>query len=68
MMNWLNRCFLGLKNRVNNFLTKEDGGSEIIAIILVIVVIIALAVIFRDQLTGIVNKLFGRISGEIDSF
>ena len=46
----------------------ESGETNIIAIILIIIVVIALAVIFRNQLMGIVNRLFSRINTSIDDF
>lgn len=45
---------------------EERGDSNIIAIILIIIIVIALAIIFRDQLFGIVDKLFGKINTSID--
>ncbi|MBO4322670.1 MAG: hypothetical protein J5592_11635 [Clostridia bacterium] len=47
---------------------SESGETNIIAIILIIIVVIALAVIFRNQLLGIVARLFNRINGAIDDF
>ena len=47
---------------------SESGETNIIAIILIIIVVIALAVIFRNQLLGIVSRLFNRINGAIDDF
>lgn len=44
------------------------GETNIIAIILIIIVVIAIAVIFRNQLTGVVNRLFSRINSSIDDF
>ena len=46
----------------------ESGETNIIAIILIIIVVIALAVIFRNQLMGIVIRLFSRINSSIDDF
>lgn len=41
---------------------KDDRGIGVVEVILILVVLIGLVVIFRDQLTGIVNTIFGRIA------
>lgn len=46
---------------VRRFLSEEKGETNIIAIILIILVVIVLAAIFKQQLTSIVNSLFGQI-------
>jgi len=47
---------------------SSAGETNIIAIVLIIIVVIALAVIFRNQLIGVVNRLFSRINTSIDDF
>ena len=51
-------AYLKGKHAVKNFLVKEDGASDIVAIILIIVVLIAVAAIFKTQLTAIVTDVF----------
>lgn len=46
---------------------KEDDGIGVVEIILILVVLIALVVIFKDQLTAIVNSIFGGIQSGVDS-
>lgn len=50
----------GLK-RWRQFLREEDGMGTV-EIILIIVVLVGLVVIFKDQITNIVNNLFSKIS------
>lgn len=57
----LQNVFLNTRIRILNFLKDENGETNIIAIILIILVVIALAAIFRKQLTDVVNKLFDQI-------
>ena len=38
--------------------TEEKGASDIVAILLIIVILIAVAAIFRTQLTAAVNGVF----------
>lgn len=47
---------------------KEEDGMGTVEVILIIVVLISLVVIFKSQITAIVNKLFGKITNEINKF
>lgn len=50
---------LGFKN----FL-KDENGAGVVEIILIIVVLIGLVLIFKDQLTTLVNSIFKTITKE----
>lgn len=50
-----------------DFLREEDGMGTV-EIILIIVVLIGLVIVFKNQITTIVNKLFGKITTEVDRF
>lgn len=41
--------------------SKDDRGIGVVELILILVVLIGLVVIFRDQLTSLVNGIFERI-------
>ena len=41
---------------------REEDGIGVVEIILILVVIVGLIVIFKDQLTGIINKAFQGIT------
>ncbi len=41
---------------------SDDRGIGVVEVILILVVLIGLVVIFRDQLTSIINSIFGRIA------
>ena len=47
--------------RFRDFLTEEDGMGTV-EIILIIVVLVGLVLIFREQITEIVNGLFEKIT------
>lgn len=51
------RCFL-----------REEDGMGTVEIILIIVVLIGLVIIFKNQITTIVNNLFKKITNEVDKF
>ncbi len=40
----------------------DEGGMSTVEIILILVVLIALVVIFRDQITALVNNIFASIN------
>lgn len=58
-----------MKNNKNNlknwrqFLQEEDGMGTV-EVILIIVVLVGLVVIFKDQITKIVNDLFDKITSQ----
>lgn len=58
-----NRKLRGLKQ----FFREEDGMGTV-EIILIIVVLIGLVIIFKSQITAIVQKLFGKITNEVNKF
>ena len=56
--------------RLRGFLShfsKDDQGIGVVEVILILVVLIGLVVIFRDQLTTIVNGIFERISEDANA-
>lgn len=49
-----------------NTFAEEDGGPEAIIIgIILIIIVVALAIIFRDQLSSWVNSLMGKANDEL---
>jgi hypothetical protein len=46
---------------------KDDRGIGVVEVILILVVLIGLVVIFRDQLTSLVNGIFGRIAEDANA-
>ena len=48
-------------------LKTEENAVGVVEIILILVVLIALVVIFRDELTALVNSIFGSISDKAES-
>jgi len=56
---------LSIRKRIKEVLSDaagDDRGIGVVEVILILVVLIGLVVIFRDQLTGIINDIFGRIA------
>ena len=48
----------------NLSLLLDDQGVSVVEIILILVVLIALVVIFKTQLTSLVNSIFEKITSE----
>lgn len=46
---------------------KEEEGMGTVEVILIIVVLVALVVIFKKQITDIVNSLFSKITNQTNS-
>ena len=54
-------------NRIKQFFREEDGMGTV-EIILIIVVLIGLVIIFRNEITDIVQNLFDQITERTSSF
>ena len=54
------RIIAGFIERTRAF-ARDDQGIGVVELILILVVLIGLVVIFRDQLTSLVNSIFERI-------
>lgn len=48
-------------------LLQDDSGVGVVEVVLILVVIVALVIIFRDQITGLINRIFGGISSGVDT-
>ena len=46
---------------------KEEDGVGVVEIILILVVLISLVLIFKSQLTSLVNKIFKKIVSQSNS-
>ena len=52
-----------LKNRVRKILTEKKGVG-VVEVILILVVLIGLVIIFKSQLTSLVQSIFKKITSE----
>lgn len=50
-------------DHVKDFLTEEDGVG-VVEVILILVVLIGLVIIFKSQLTNLVNSIFKKITSQ----
>lgn len=58
-----NLYLMKIKNRIWNFIEEEDGIGTV-EMILILVVLIGLVLIFKSQLTSLVNTIFDKINSQ----
>ena len=58
-----NFYLMKIKNRIWNFIKEEDGIGTV-EMILILVVLIGLVLIFKSQLTSLVNTIFDKINSQ----
>lgn len=56
------------KSQIQKLLYKSVDGVGVVEIILILVVIVGLVVIFRNEITDIVNNTFNAIKTKANSF
>lgn len=54
-----------MKKGFRDFLREEDGMGTV-EVILIIVVLVGLVILFKSQITVIVQSLFGKITAKTD--
>lgn len=65
----LKKLYIKSGNTFNKLLLRDNNaGMGVIEVILIIVVLIGLAVIFKNNITNIVNLLFNKITSKINTF
>ncbi len=52
---------------VKAFIKNEQGDTNIIAIILILAIVIALAIVFRSQLSALFNRIWSGLFGQVDA-
>ncbi len=58
----MNMLWIRWKQSIENL--KEDHGIGVVEVLLILVVLIGLVLIFKSQLTSIVNSIFQKIVNE----
>ena len=58
LVNWLDSKLISMRT----FLMQKNEGMGTVEIILIIVVLIGLVIIFKDQITDLVNDIFKKIT------
>lgn len=55
-----------MRNILKNFMLEEDGMGTV-EIILIIVVLISLVIIFKSQITGLVETVFQKVISQANA-
>lgn len=58
LVNWLDSKLIGMRS----YLVQKNEGMGTVEIILIIVVLIGLVIIFKEQITDLVNDIFKKIT------
>lgn len=62
-MEILNHLYFMIYCSVQNFLRDEEGAVDIVAIVVLIGIAVLLAILFRQQITSLLETLFSTIQG-----
>ncbi|HHT89006.1 MAG TPA: hypothetical protein GX002_08350 [Clostridiales bacterium] len=54
-------------SRIKKLMNTKVDGIGVVEIILILLVLILLVVLFRDQITGIINNVFQTINDQVGS-
>ena len=57
-----------VKSKIQKFFSEEKGAVDIVAIIILIGIAIALALLFKDKIVGIVNDLLDNLPDTSDAY
>lgn len=67
LMNKIYFSGLSLLGKAKKAMTNENGETNLIAIILILAIVIVLVIVFKNRLTGIVNNIWNKIGGDVNS-
>ena len=60
------RLIEGVKDRFLKLIRREDGMG-VVEIILITIVLISMVIIFKSQISGLVNTILGRMSSKANT-
>lgn len=62
-MNMLDSLYIRVSQMFRNFMENEDGAVDIVAIVVLIGIAVLVAIVFRKQITNLIETLFTKIEG-----
>ena len=62
LKNWMDRKLIELKS----FMTVENAGMGTVEVILIIVVLVGIVIIFKSQITDLVESIFSKITKQVN--
>lgn len=60
--NWVDGKLIGWKY----FVTKDNAGMGTVEVILIIVVLVGIVIIFKSQITDLVESIFSKITKQVN--
>lgn len=60
--NWMDRKLIEWKS----FMTAENAGMGTVEVILIIVVLVGIVIIFKSQITDLVESIFSKITKQVN--
>lgn len=60
--NWIDRKLIEWKS----FMTAENAGMGTVEVILIIVVLVGIVIIFKSQITDLVESIFSKITKQVN--
>lgn len=60
--NWVDGKLIGWKY----FMTKDNAGMGTVEVILIIVVLVGIVIIFKSQITDLVESIFSKITKQVN--
>ena len=62
MLSVLDRFYIAMQARMKNFIEDEKGAVDIVAIVVLIGIVVFVAIVFRNQIKGLIDNLFTKIN------
>ena len=62
LKNWMDRKLIEWKS----FMTAENAGMGTVEVILIIVVLVGIVIIFKSQITDLVESIFSKITKQVN--
>lgn len=62
LSNWMDAKVIGWKN----FMATENAGMGTVEVILIIVVLVGVVIIFKSQITELVESIFSKITRQVN--
>lgn len=60
--NWMDGKLIGWRN----FMARENAGMGTVEVILIIVVLVGIVIIFKSQITELVESIFSKITKQVN--
>lgn len=61
MFHYMDAALLNMRAMMNKFLHNEDGGVNIVEIVVIVGIAVALAIVFKDEIADLLDTLLGAI-------